>query len=180
MLELTRTHAAGHAERRTRPSATKARLGSCTFETLEVDDGYDRNLCKALTPERAIPVPQPAGCRSPGLSPDRYALLRVLQPLDAAQVMRQAVRRVASHDGDHDLWLQQRGLGLELLLHQRRQLNRRAAAHRRGQQRAQRGDSHGPDRAHLRFQVAREEGGGGGWGIRRSVARPGTWSRGKG
>lgn len=86
------------------------------------------------------------------LSPDRYAVLRVLQPFDAAQVVWQAVRHITSHNGDHNLWLQQGGLGLDRLLHQRHQL-RHAAGHQSGQQRPQHTDSHGRDRPHLRFQI---------------------------
>lgn len=70
----------------------------------------------------------------PRLLPDRYALLRVLQLLDAAQVMWQAVRCVASHNGDHNLWLQQCRLGHYGLLYQSRQL-RRAAGHHSHQER---------------------------------------------
>lgn len=73
------------------------------------------------------------------LSPDGYALLRVLQSVDAAQIVWQAVRCIPSHNGDHNLWLEQGGLGLDLLLHQRHQL-RHAAGHQSGQQRAQQTD----------------------------------------
>lgn len=86
------------------------------------------------------------------LLPDRYALFRVLQLLDAAQVMWQAVRCVASHHGDHNLWLQQSRLGLYRLLYQSRQL-RRAAGHHSDQERPQQTDSRGPERTHLRFQI---------------------------
>lgn len=83
------------------------------------------------------------------LLPDRYALFRVLQLLDAAQVMWQAVRSVASHNGDHNLWLQQRRLGLHRLLDQSRQL-RRAAGHHGDQERPQQTHACG---THLGFQI---------------------------
>lgn len=105
-----------------------------------------KTYCKSLTEN--VSVASPFVC----LSPDRYALLRVLQPLDAAQVMWQAVRCVTSQNGDHNLWLQQGRLGLRRLLHQRHQL-RHAAGHQSDQQRPQHTDSHGPDRPHLRFQI---------------------------
>lgn len=85
------------------------------------------------------------------LSPDRYALFRVLQPLDAAQVVWQAVRRVTSHDGDHNLGLQQGGLELDLLLHRRHQL-RHPAGHQSAQQRPQHTGSRSPGSSHRRFQ----------------------------
>lgn len=84
--------------------------------------------------------------------PDRYALLRVLQLLDAAQVMWQAVGGVASHNGDHNLWLQQRRLGLYGLLYHSRQI-RRAAGHQSDQERPQHTDSRGPERTHLPFPI---------------------------
>lgn len=101
------------------------------------------------------------------LLPDRYALFRVLQLLDAAQVMWQAVRCVASHNGDHNLWVQQRRLGLHRLLYQSRQLRRAASDQEQPQPR----ECRGPERTHLRFQIRpsgpgteREAGAGaGGW-----------------